>query len=133
MAIPAERLEIERPLLGILPSLRARIGKVVQRKVDRLSCVRFGSARYSVPNVHIGRQVELRVADGTVHVVFLGEIIAEHSLVAPGETAVLDEHYGGPRPCPARAGAPEDPGREGVLRPGPGRRGLHQGGRRQRG
>ena len=63
-AIPAERLEIERPLLGELPALRARIGKVALRKVDRLSCVRFGSARYSVPTAHIGRTVELRVADG---------------------------------------------------------------------
>ena len=46
------------------------------RKVDRLSCVRFGSARYSVPMSHIGRQVELVVANSTVTVVFLGEIIA---------------------------------------------------------
>ncbi len=45
-AIPAERLAQERPLLGALPSLRARIGQVVMRKVDRLSCVRFGSARF---------------------------------------------------------------------------------------
>jgi len=119
MAIPAERLEIERPLLGILPSLRARIGKVVQRKVDRLSCVRFGSARYSVPNVHVGRQVELRVADGTVLVVFLGEIIAEHDLVAPGETAVLDEHYGGPRPSPARAVRPKTPAEKAFCAMGP--------------
>ncbi len=87
-AIPAERLEIERPLLGQLPELRARIGKVALRKVDRLSCVRFGSARYSVPTAHIGRTVELRVADGVVMAVFLGEIIAEHRLVAPGETAL---------------------------------------------
>src|SRR5580658_1276019 len=36
-AIPAERLGIERPLLGELPALRARIGQVVLRKVDRLS------------------------------------------------------------------------------------------------
>ena len=78
VAVPAERLEIERPLLGDLPSLRARIGKVVLRKVDRLSCVRFGSARYSVPTAHIGRTVELRVADGVVMAVFLGEIIASH-------------------------------------------------------
>jgi len=48
-AVPAERLIIERELLAPLPSLRAGIGKVVARKVDRLSCVRFGSARYSVP------------------------------------------------------------------------------------
>ena len=119
MAVPAERLEIERPLLGALPSLRARIGKVVQRKVDRLSCVRFGSARYSVPTVHIGRQVELRVADGTVLVVFLGEIIAQHLLVAPGETAVLDEHYGGPRPAPARAVRPKTAAEKAFCAMGP--------------
>ena len=41
-AVPDERLVIERDLLGPLPSLRARIGKLVFRKVDRLSCVRFG-------------------------------------------------------------------------------------------
>jgi hypothetical protein len=108
-AIPAERLALERPLLGALPSLRARIGQVVMRKVDRLSCVRFGSARYSVPTVHIGREVELRVADGVVMIVFLGEIIAEHGIVAPGETSVSDEHYGGARPVPNRAVRPKTP------------------------
>jgi transposase len=108
-AVPAVRLEVERDLLGDLPSLRARIGKVVLRKVDRLSCVRFGSARYSVPMSHIGRQVELVVANGTVTVVFLGEIIARHDLVAPGETAVCDDHYGGPRPEPTRAVRPKTP------------------------
>ena len=49
-AVPAERLVIERELLAPLPSLRASIGRQVTRKVDRLSCVRFGSARYSVPD-----------------------------------------------------------------------------------
>ena len=53
-AVPAERLVIERELLAPLPSLRASIGRVVTRKVDRLSCVRFGSARYSVPVALIG-------------------------------------------------------------------------------
>ena len=47
-AIPAERLVTERELFSDLPSLRAAIGKTVTRKVDKLSCVRFGSARYSV-------------------------------------------------------------------------------------
>ncbi|MGH9060145.1 MAG: IS21 family transposase, partial [Acidimicrobiales bacterium] len=77
-AVPAERLETERALLGALPSLRAQIGKVVIRKVDRLSCVRFGSARYSVPNEHVGVSVELRVTDGVITVVADGEIVAEH-------------------------------------------------------
>ena len=53
-AVPAERLVIERELLAPLPSLRASIGRLVTRKVDRLSCVRFGSARYSVPVRLIG-------------------------------------------------------------------------------
>jgi transposase len=106
-AIPAERLVKELEVMGTLPSLRATIGKLVVRKVDRLSCVRFGSARYSVPTVHIGRQVELVAQDGKVLIIFLGEIIAEHDLVAPGETSVLDEHYGGPRPMPTRAVRPK--------------------------
>lgn len=55
-AIPAQRLATERELLSGLPSLRARIGRLVVRKVDRLSCVRFGSARYSVPTRHIGNR-----------------------------------------------------------------------------
>jgi transposase len=106
-AIPAERLVKELEVMGTLPSLRATIGKLVVRKVDRLSCVRFGSARYSVPTIHIGRQVELVAQDGRVLIIFLGEIIAEHDLVAPGETSVLDEHYGGPRPVPTRAVRPK--------------------------
>ncbi len=106
-AIPAERLEIERTLLGPLPSLRARIGKVVLRKVDRLSCIRVDSARYSVPVVHVGSRVEVRVADGEVMVVLLGEIITTHKVIAPGEACVHDEHYGGARPAPRRAVRPK--------------------------
>jgi len=49
------------------------------------------------------------VRDGVITVVALGEIIAEHLIVAPGETSVLDEHYGGPRPSPARAVRPRSP------------------------
>ncbi len=41
-AVPAERWKKERQLFGDLPSLRAQIGKIVTRKVDKLSCVRFG-------------------------------------------------------------------------------------------
>jgi len=63
-AIPAERLASERELFSELPTLRATIGKVVTRKVDRLSCVRLGSARYSVPDAHVGGTVELRIRDG---------------------------------------------------------------------
>ena len=99
-AVPAERLVIERELLAPLPSLRASIGRQVIRKVDRLSCVRFGSARYSVPARLIGTEVAVRTGDGRLLVIMTatGEVVTEHILVAPGEASVRDEHYGGPRP-----------------------------------
>jgi transposase len=109
-AVPAERLDQERELLAGLPSLRPEIGaRPASRKVDKLSCVRFGSARYSVPARLIGRTVLLRVADGQVQVLepFTGEIAAEHALVAPGEASIADEHYGSARPDkPRRAPRP---------------------------
>ena len=108
-AVPVERLMIERELLAPLPSLRASIGRMVTRKVDRLSCVRFGSARYSVPTRLIGTEVGVRTDDGRLLVVVTatGEVAAEHVLVAPGEASVRDEHYGGPRPAPRRAVRPK--------------------------
>jgi transposase len=108
-AVPAERLLTERELLGPLPSLRASIGKMTSRKVDRLSCVRFGSARYSVPVRLIGTQVRLRTGDGRLLAIVdgAGEVVAEHMLVAPGEASVRDDHYGGPRPAPRRAARPK--------------------------
>jgi transposase len=108
-AVPAERLVIERELLVPLPSLRASIGRTVTRKVDRLSCVRFGSARYSVPTALIGAEVAVRVDHDRILMILTssGEIVAEHGLVAPGEASVRDEHYGGPRPStPLRAVRP---------------------------
>jgi hypothetical protein len=104
--VPAERLEVERELLGPLPQLRAALGKVVYRTVDKLSCVRFASARYSVPMAHIGAVVEVRVGDGHLSVTHLGVVLAEHLVVAPGETSILDDHYGGPRAKPRRAVRP---------------------------
>jgi transposase len=108
-AVPAERLMTERELLAPLPSLRASIGRQVTRKVDRLSCVRFASARYSVPVRLIGAQVRLRTDDGRLLVILTagGEVVAEHMLVAPGEASVRDDHYGGPRPASRRAVRPK--------------------------
>jgi hypothetical protein len=108
-AVPAERLVTERELLGPLPSLRAATGRLIIRKVDRLSCVRFASARYSVPARLIGAEVRLRTDDGRLLVIMTGtgQVVAEHFLVPPGGASVCDEHYGGPRPAsPRRAVRP---------------------------
>lgn len=106
-AVPNQRLAKEVDLLTELPSLRPVIGPApAARKVDKLSTIRLGSARYSVPNRLIGTQVGVLV-DGTRVLIMdtgTGEVHAEHPLVAPGEASVRDEHYGGARPAaPVRA------------------------------
>ncbi len=109
-AVPSERLATEAELLGELPSLRLEVGpKPISRKVDKLSCIRFGSARYSVPNRLIGTTVTVLVdeRDRVLRVIepVTGEVHAEHALVAPGETSILDAHYDRPRPDTPRRGA----------------------------
>jgi len=109
-AVPDERLVTEREVLRPLPSLRLDIGPApVLRKVDRLSCVRFASARYSVPTALIGRQVRLVQAGGRLLIGDLatGEVLAEHPLMAPGEVSVIDAHYDRPRAAPSRAPRPK--------------------------
>jgi transposase len=124
-AVPAQRLKSERGLLGPLPGLRLEVGpKPVARKVDKLSCIRFASARYSVPNRLIGTTVTVLVdeRDRLLRVVepLTGEVHAEHGLVAPGETSILDVHYGGPRPdTPRRAARPKTPAEKEFVALGP--------------
>ena len=122
-AVPTERLETERGLLAVLPSLRPEFGaKSTTRKVDKLSCVRFASGRYSVPNKLIGKTVTVLVDAQGLRVIepVTGEILAEHALVAPGETSIVDDHYGGPRPDkPRRAARPRTQAEKAFLDLGP--------------
>ncbi len=109
-AVPDDRLALERAVLRPLPSLRLDIGPApVLRKVDRLSCVRFASARYSVPNQLIGHHVRLVQAGGRLLIgdPATGEVLADHLLMAPGEVSVLDIHYDRPRAAPSRAPRPK--------------------------
>jgi transposase len=104
-AVPNQRLGQEAVLLTPLPSLRLHVGPEPEtRKVDRLACVRFSSARYSVPTRLIGARVILQPGGGRMLIIdpATGEVVAEHALMAPGEASVMDEHYGGPRPVPIR-------------------------------
>jgi transposase len=97
-AIPVEQLLVERDVLRELPSLRPRIGHVEYRKVDKLSTVRVGSARYSAPHRFVGHRVEVVVFDSQVRIYAAdGEMIAEHPQLSPGAASVLDEHYPSPR------------------------------------
>jgi hypothetical protein len=81
----------------------------VLRKVDRLSCIRYASARYSVPTRLIGASVAVVVDHGAVCLVepTTGMIVAEHELGAPGTASISDAHYDGPRPAPNRGPRPK--------------------------
>jgi transposase len=106
-AIPVQQLEIERPLMRPLPSLRPRIGHVEIRTVDKLSTIRVASARYSVPCRLRGRRVEAVTFDARVSIYDLdGVIVAVHPQVGPGESSILDEHYPTPRRAPSRGARP---------------------------
>lgn len=101
----AELKALRRKSLTAPPSLRLEIGPPpITRKVDRLSCVRFASVRYSVPVRYIGRAVTLIQVDARLVIVApsSGEILVEHSLAQPGTASVLGEHYDGARPAPNR-------------------------------
>ncbi len=125
-AVPAQRLaDVELALLGGLPSLAPAGlfgGRRELRKVDKLSCVRFGSARYSVPNRMLGAHVEVLAGAGgvTILVPATGEVLAEHPLMAPGQSSVLDAHYGRPRPStPARKVRPRSAAEQAFCALGP--------------
>jgi transposase len=107
-AIPAERLMVERDVLRTLPSLRPTMRLGVARKVDKLSTVRIGSARYSVPHLLRGQHVDVTTVDDRIQVWHQGELVAEHRLVPPGSSSVLDEHYDKPTRTPARAVRPRN-------------------------
>jgi hypothetical protein len=114
-AVPQERLTRERPLLHPLPSLRPPLRQGVLRRVDRLATIRFGSARYSVPVRLVGATVEVRALDGQVVICCDGQEVARHGVVAPGEIATDDAHYGGKVARPTRAIRPRTEGERAFL------------------
>jgi transposase len=118
-AVPEQRLAEERKVLRALPSLRPPLRRGEVRKVDKLSTVRIGSARYSVPRELIGKSVEVIATGSEVSIEHHGELVARHQLIAPGEVSIVDEHYGGPRRGPARAVRPRSGSERAFLALGP--------------
>ncbi len=106
VAIPAERLATERGVRRPLPTLRAPLRQGEARKVDKLSTIRFGAARYAVPHALAGATVSVWAHEGAILIQHEGREVARHRTVAPGEVARDDAHYGGrPARRPARAAA----------------------------
>lgn len=105
-AVPVERLVAEKELLRPLPSLRPALRAGELRKVDKLSTIRFGSARYSVPKYLVRAQVEVSAEEGWIVIRYQGEEVDRHAVVPPGSASIKDEHYGGAARRPSRAVRP---------------------------
>lgn len=118
-AVPEERLRAEREVLRPLPSLRPPLRRGETRTVDRLACVRFASARYSVPHRLVGGRVEVVAGEGEIAIYQGEEEVARHPVVLPGEVSLTDEHYGGPATRPRRALRPRTATEEAFLALGP--------------
>jgi transposase len=99
--VPAEQLEQERPLLRQLVE-RPPLASGESRKVDQLSTIRLGSARYSVPARLRGAVVQVLVDGDEVRVLHDGSEVALHQLQPPGGASIQDEHYPTPAPTGVR-------------------------------
>jgi len=105
-AVPVQRLVAEKELLRPLPSLRPALRAGEIRKVDKLSTIRFGSARYSVPKRLVRTEVEVSAEEGQIVIRYQGEEVDRHPVVPPGSASIKDEHYGGAARRPSRAVRP---------------------------
>jgi hypothetical protein len=107
-AVPAEQLRQERPLLRRALE-RPPLASGESRKVDQLSTVRLGSARYSVPARLRGAVVQVLVDGDEVRVIHDGSEVALHRLQPPGGASIQDEHYPTPAPTGVRPLRPRHP------------------------
>jgi hypothetical protein len=89
-ALPTERLASESQILRPLPSLRPPLRAATQRTVDRRGSIRFGSARYLVPESLVGEHVDVAASEDKVVIRHAGTEIVRHAPVGPGEVAFGD-------------------------------------------
>jgi transposase len=91
---PAARLERERALLRPLPDVAFDPRVPEMRRVLSDCTVSLHGARYSVPYVHVGRQVVVKADPlGSGLEIFAGaELVARHVLAPRGAWVVVDEH-----------------------------------------
>jgi len=118
-AVPAERVATERGVLRPLPALRATLRTGETRKVDTLSTIRFGAARYSVPHALVGQTVQVQAQEGMLCILHAGHEVAHHRTVALGEVALDDQHYGGAARRPTRVIRPRSTAEIAFLALGP--------------
>lgn len=82
---PRELLELERPFLVPLPVLRPEIYQLEDRIVDLGAWVNLDSNQYSVPEVLIGQDVEVRATLERVRIFQGPRLLADHPRLPKGK------------------------------------------------
>lgn len=96
--IPADRLDIERTTLHLLPIEPLALALGEERVVRDDRTISFGSVRYSTPPGYVGARVWCRVVGEELSITARtasGDLteIWRHRLSTPGLPQILDEHY----------------------------------------
>lgn len=92
---PADRFAAENliPLKYVPPY---QYIPAIGRKVSQDSMVSFGNNRYSVPWVHVGLSVDLKITEGQLFINSSGAVIATHDLLSgKHQQSVVQSHYVG--------------------------------------
>jgi transposase len=93
---PAERLVVERELLGALPRRRFDTAYVEPRRVHvAVPQIEWRGVRYSVPPACLGQRVEVRqeVGEAAIEVRWAGETVAMHRVPGDGALEVWDASH----------------------------------------
>ncbi|WP_342456987.1 Mu transposase domain-containing protein [Streptomyces sp. WZ-12] len=96
--IPADRLDIERTTLHILPIEPLALALGEERLVGSDRTISFNSVRYSTPPGYTGARVWCRVVGEELSITARtnsGDLseIWRHQLSTPGAPQIIDEHY----------------------------------------
>lgn len=94
---PIDRFVAEADALQPLasrPSFQRR--RTLQRRVQSDCCVEVDTNRYSVPYIHLGKEVLVEVLGDRLEVRFAGDLLAEHEVVrGRGEWVIDSRHLDG--------------------------------------
>ncbi|WTE91137.1 hypothetical protein OH767_04865 [Streptomyces sp. NBC_01614] len=96
--IPADRLDIERTTLHVLPIEPLALALGEERLVGSDRTISFNSVRYSTPPGYTGAKVWCRVVGEELSIIARtnsGDLseIWRHQLSTPGVPQIIDEHY----------------------------------------
>ena len=106
---PIDRFVAEAEALQPLasrPSFHRR--RTLQRRVQSDCCVEVDTNHYSVPFVHLGKDVQVEVLGDRLEVRLAGQLLAEHSVVRGGREWVINQrHLDGVVRGPVKVPSPE--------------------------